>query len=360
MVALVVVNVLLAGFLISHRAPTLTEVAVAHVAGPVAMTVSPDDDHLYVAGPCCDVSVIDPATGAVTATIPTGHGASGLAISPDGTRLYAADPTSDTVSVVNTAAHAVAATVRTGPGPLSVAVAPDGRTAYVAEDSDPGAVAVIDTATAAVRRTIPVGGNPAALAVTPDGRAVYVTNDAANTVAVIDTATGAVTATTPVGEYPGAGQYPQAVTITPDGRYAYVASPQIGQVSVIDTSSATLVRRIPASGFMIVPNARAERLPLRRRPFGDRHERQHRDRDRPVRPAAQLRRGQPRRPSPVPGGLRSRHGHDRGHERPLRGPTGAAADSGTQRRAAFSILEQALKASTSTRSASSSAFIRPL
>ncbi len=253
MVALVVVNVLLAAFLITHRAPTLTEVAVAHVAGPVAMAVSPDDDDLYVAGPCCDVSVIDPATGAVTAIIPTGHGASGLAISPDGTRLYAADPTSDTVSVINTAAHAVVATVRTGPGPLSVAVTPDGSTAYVAEDSDPGAVAVIDTATAAVRKTIPVGGNPAAVAVTPDGRAAYVTNDAANTVTVIDTATGAVTATTPVGEYPGAGQYPQAVTITPDGRYAYVASPQIGQVSVIDTSSATLVSRIPASGFMIVP-----------------------------------------------------------------------------------------------------------
>ena len=84
--------------------------------------------------------------------IPTGHGVSGLAISPDGAHLYATDPTSDTVSVIDTAANTVTATVRTGPSPLGVAVSPDGRTAYVAEDSDPGTVAVIDTATAAVTR----------------------------------------------------------------------------------------------------------------------------------------------------------------------------------------------------------------
>jgi YVTN family beta-propeller protein len=70
---------------------------------------------------------------------------------------------------------------------------------------------------------------------------------------VLDTDTGAVTATTPVGEYPGAGQYPQAVTTAPDGRYAYVASPQIGAVTVIDTTSDTLVKRIPTTGFMVVP-----------------------------------------------------------------------------------------------------------
>lgn len=254
MAALAVLNVLLAVLLISQRAPTLTEVAVIHVADPVAMAVSPDDRHVYVAGPG-SVSVIDTVTGAVTATVPTRRGASSLAISPDGTQLYATDPTSGTVSVIATAVNAVTATVRAGPGPLGVAVSPDGRTAYVAEDGVPATVAVIDTATGAVTRTIPVGGNPVAVAVTPDGHAVYVTNDASNKVSVLDTDTGAVTASIPVGEYPGAGQYPQAVTITPDGRYAYVASPQIGAVTVIDTSSLTLVSRIGMSGFMVVPAA---------------------------------------------------------------------------------------------------------
>ncbi|HEY0812043.1 MAG TPA: beta-propeller fold lactonase family protein [Pseudonocardia sp.] len=255
--ALAVVDALLAVFLIAQRPPTLTQVAVARVAGPAAMAVSPDDRHLYVAGACCAVSVIDPATGAVTATIPTRHGAAGLAVSPDGAHLYATDSTSGTVSVIDVAANAVTATVSVGPDPLGVAVSPDGRALYVAEDSDPGTVAVLDAATAAVTRTIAVGGNPAAVAVTPDGRAAYVTNDAANTVSVLDADTGAVIAAVPVGQYPGAGQYPQAVTISPDGRYAYVASPQIGAVTVLDTSSLTPAARLPSSGFMVVaPGAR--------------------------------------------------------------------------------------------------------
>jgi YVTN family beta-propeller protein len=197
--------------------------------------------------------VIDPATGAVTATISTRNRVSGLAISPDGAHLYATDAVSGTVEVISTTAGAVIATIPTGPSPQGMAVSPDGRTVYVAEDSYPGTVAVIDTATATVVRKVPVGGSPAAVAVTPDGGTVYVTNDATNTVSHIDTDTDTVTYTFAVGEYPGAGRYPQAVTTTPDGRYAYVASPQIGAVTVIDTTSDVLVGRIPASGFMVVP-----------------------------------------------------------------------------------------------------------
>lgn len=251
--ALAVLDVLLAVLLITVRAPALTQVAVARVAGPVATAVSPDDRHVYVGGPCCAVSVLDAATGALAATIPVPHGVSGLAVSPDGGHLYATDPMSGTVSVIDTAADAVAATVSVGRAPLGVAVSPDGRTAYVTEDSDPGTVAVIDTATAAVTRTIPVGGDPAAIAISSDGLSAYVTDDASNTVSVLDTDAGVVTATLPVGEYPGAGQFPQALTTAPDGRYVYVASPQIGAVTVIDTNSLARVGRIPTSGFLLVP-----------------------------------------------------------------------------------------------------------
>jgi YVTN family beta-propeller protein len=253
MAALVVIEVLLAIILVSRRPPTLTTIGVARVAQPVAMAVSPDDRHVYIAGVGGAVSVMDAATGAVTGTIPTRYGVSGLAISPDGAHLYATDGASDTVSVIDAAANAVTATIPVGPNPLGAAVSPDGRTVYVAEDSDPGTLTVIDTGTAAITRRIAVGGNPAAVAVTPDGRSAYVTSDASNTVSVIDTDTGVVTASVPVGQYPGAGQYPQAVTIAPDGRHAYVASPQIGAVTVIDTSTLTLVGRIPTSGFMVAP-----------------------------------------------------------------------------------------------------------
>ena len=161
---LCVVDVLLAAFLITHRAPTLARARRraawrARSRWRSARTTGTSTS----AGLCCAVSVIDPTTGAVTAEISMRHGASGLAISPDGASLYATDPTSGTVAIIATATNAVVATVPAGPSPLGVAVSPDGRTAYVAEDTDPGSVAVIDTATASVTRTIPVGGNPSAV-----------------------------------------------------------------------------------------------------------------------------------------------------------------------------------------------------
>ena len=251
--AVAALDVVLALLVLTRGPSTLAEVAVARVADPVAMAVSPDDRHVYVAGPCCGVSVVDPDTGAVTARIPTPPGVAGLAISPDGERLYATDPAHGTVTVIGTAADAVVATVRAGPAPLGVAVSPDSRTVFVTENSAPGTVTVIDAAASAVVRTIAVGGVPTSVAVAPDGRSVYVANDATNSVAVIDADTGTLTAETPVGEYPGVGRYPQAVTITSDGRYAYVASAQIGAVSVIDTNSDTVVGRIPTSGFVVAP-----------------------------------------------------------------------------------------------------------
>jgi YVTN family beta-propeller protein len=73
--------------------------------------------------------------------------------------------------------------------PLGVAVTPDGTKVYVANRGS-GTVSAIATATNAVVATIPVGGNPYGIAVTPDGTNVYVTTG--NTVSVIDTATNNV------------------------------------------------------------------------------------------------------------------------------------------------------------------------
>jgi YVTN family beta-propeller protein len=99
----------------------------------------------------------------------------------------------------------VTATIPVGNVPTGVAVTPDGRKIYVANvNSD--SVSVIDTAKNKVTATIPVGTfrGPNGVAVTPDGRKVYVTNFRSNNVSVIDTAKNKVTATIPVGLNPNA------------------------------------------------------------------------------------------------------------------------------------------------------------
>ena len=73
---------------------------------------------------------------------------------------------SNTVSVIDTKTNKVTATIPVGAGPLGVAVSPDGSKVYISNDNDnPGTVAVIDAATNAVTATIPVGSGPQAFGV---------------------------------------------------------------------------------------------------------------------------------------------------------------------------------------------------
>ncbi|PYM62021.1 MAG: hypothetical protein DMD79_11525 [Candidatus Rokuibacteriota bacterium] len=129
------------------------------------------------------VTVIDVHGLRVLGHVPTGAHASALTLSPDGTRLYVANATSDTVSVVDTATDTVVGTVDLAPYPgapmgslpNAVAVSPDGRTLYVANGGN-NDVAVVDTTTFRIRGLIPTAWFPSALAVSRDGRLLYVLN----------------------------------------------------------------------------------------------------------------------------------------------------------------------------------------
>jgi YVTN family beta-propeller protein len=149
---------------------------------------------------------IDTATNTVSATIPVGGGPFGVAVSPDGSKVYVGNSSfpSNTVSVIDTATNTVSATIPDDFFPEGVAVSPDGSKVYVTHLS--GRVSVIDTAANIVIATIPIpfpALDPIGVAVSPDGRKVYVANNASffppTTVSVIDTATNTVIATIPVG-----------------------------------------------------------------------------------------------------------------------------------------------------------------
>ena len=97
---------------------------------------------------------------------------------------------SNKVTVVDTTTNKVVTTIEVGLAPAGVAVTPDGSKVYVANEAVSGTVSVIDTATNAVSATVAVGSNPIGIAVKPDGSKVYVANKARHsTVSVIDTAT---------------------------------------------------------------------------------------------------------------------------------------------------------------------------
>jgi YVTN family beta-propeller protein len=120
-----------------------------------------------------------------------------------GRGCYVANYNAGTVSVINTATNAVGS-IPVGSGPTGVAVTPDGSKVYVANygGGSGSIVSVINTATNTVG-SITVGSGPFGVAVTPDGSKVYVANIGSNTVSVINTATDAVVGSPiPVGTNP--------------------------------------------------------------------------------------------------------------------------------------------------------------
>jgi YVTN family beta-propeller protein len=139
------------------------------------------------------VSVIDTRTNQVAKTIDVGLHPCGMALNPNGSRLYVTNANSDTVSVIDTANDIVSKAVRVsvnttkvgqtkipvlGSSPNAVAVSPDGRTLYVANATD-NAIAVIDPdapTNNAVRGLIPTGWYPTAVATDRTGLQLFVAN----------------------------------------------------------------------------------------------------------------------------------------------------------------------------------------
>ncbi len=216
-------------------------------SSPTGVAVSPDGSRVYVANLGSNmVSVID-ATKTPPAVIANvtviGSSPFGVAVSQDGSRVYVTNRDSNNVSVIDATKTppVVIAAVAVGGSPLGVAVSPDGSRVYVANGGGGAAgVSVIDTTKTppVVSATLRVGISPFGVAVSPDGSRAYVTNSFSSTVSVIDTTTTppVVTATVPVGNFPTG--IPFGVAVSPDGSRVYVANSGSSSVSVIDVTKA--------------------------------------------------------------------------------------------------------------------------
>jgi YVTN family beta-propeller protein len=178
---------------------------------PAGVAITPDGKHAYVTNRGDDVvSVIDTATRTVVATVPVQDKPANVVFTPDGSLAYVTNFGSNTVSVIDTATNTVVPVpdgdaIKVGLVPIGLAVTPDGTRVYVVNvNFSPvpppplGDVSVIDTATNTVVKTVVVGPGPRAVAITPDGTHAYVTNFLNNTVSVIRTRRNNVVDTIPV------------------------------------------------------------------------------------------------------------------------------------------------------------------
>jgi YVTN family beta-propeller protein len=194
---------------------------------------------VYVANADGDtVSVIDPATNVVVATVTVGNEPRNLAGSPDRSSVYVPNRHSDDVSIIDTDTNTVVNTVSDASfdEPYALAFTPDGAEAWVVNKegggSTTGSVTIIDTATEAVSDSIddPCFASPEGIAMNPTLAQAYVVNREGNTVCVVDTASATVIATV------ATGSDPRSAVVTPDGSAVYVANNGSSDVTRIDTS----------------------------------------------------------------------------------------------------------------------------
>ena len=157
------------------------------------------------------------------------HSPSGLALSPDGARLYVtcAAPQSS-VRVLETSSGKTLATIPAGHTAMAPVISPDGKTLFVCNRFN-NDVSVFDAGTAKQQCRIPVQREPVAADITRDGRFLLVANllhtgraDAervAAVISVIDTASRKVVKELTLPD--GSGLL-NDLRVSPDGKYAVV------------------------------------------------------------------------------------------------------------------------------------------
>ena len=221
---------------------TATNAVIAKIgvgSGPVGVAVSPDGSRVYISNDNDQsVSEINTSTNKVINTYSVGLHPSGMVVSPDGKFVYVSSGSDNNVVVLNIANPSnIIFPIPVGKAPYGLALNADGSRLYVANYFD-NTVSVINTQTNIVINTIAVGTQPVSVAMSADGSHVYVLNQGSNTMSVINAQTGIVETTVPVG------QEPTGLAVSPDGSKLYITNTQLNHVSVIDAKTYSVITTI--------------------------------------------------------------------------------------------------------------------
>jgi YVTN family beta-propeller protein len=189
-----------------------------------------------------NVHIIDPVTNKVVGVIKGIEVNHGVAVAPDGARIYISDESTSTLAVIDPKTLEVTKRIPLSGHPNNITVTPNGRAVYVAIAQAPGGLDVIDTASLTNIKTIRTKGTIHNPYVTPDGKYVVAGSIPAKAVSVVDTATNEMAWVIQMDR----GVRPMTMSTNPDGstKYLFVQLTDFNGFAVIDFASREEIRRI--------------------------------------------------------------------------------------------------------------------
>jgi len=118
------------------------------------------------------VAVINLASGAAEAVIPTGKNPQGATLSRDRKRVYVTNMESNTISIIDVQTRRVEGEIQTGTGPARAFLTPDGKT-LVYNLQAGQAMGFADVAQRRETTRIPLPGQPLSVSLSADGQTAY-------------------------------------------------------------------------------------------------------------------------------------------------------------------------------------------
>lgn len=218
-----------------------------------------------------DITVINPASRKVVATIQVGKRPRAIQVGPDARAVFVAvsgtpvspppelnaqrdpifkkDPTvgqggsdefdrsADGIAMVAVEQRKLIGKLQVGSNPEQFALSADGTRIYLPNE-DAGAAMFLNVSSGLVEHMVALRKEPEGIGMTPDGRTVFITCEGDGEIFAIEAATGRVIAHIRVGGRP------RSVAFLPDGSRAFIPSESAGQLHVIDCVSYREVQTV--------------------------------------------------------------------------------------------------------------------
>ena len=216
---------------------TSLSLIVAVGAEPTGVAANPAGTRGYAADQFGGgVDVIDLASHAVIDAVPVSGDPFIVLAANDGNSIFVSSNTDTIYRIASN--HIVLGAVGATRTANALALSPDGSHLY-ASLPDGGVVQDIVTSSMTLNRTLTIAGRPQGVAVSGDGKTLYVANENTSYLSLVDLAVGQVT------DSIGVGPAGFALEITPDHKQLYLTRAGAGNLTIV-----TLATRDTASLFL--------------------------------------------------------------------------------------------------------------